>query len=52
MEDASHAGAGAKGKTSGAIEAVKETVEELLHRDDEDEDKNEQRAGRRDRRRT
>jgi gas vesicle structural protein len=36
MEDISQAGS--RGKTSGAIEAVKETVEELFHRDDEDED--------------
>jgi gas vesicle structural protein len=49
MEDLSHAGA--KGKTSGAIEAVKETVGELFHRDDQDEE-DEQRSGRRNRRRS
>ena len=45
--------AASKGKTSGAIEAVKETVEELFHRDDEDEDQDveENRSSRRDRRR-
>ena len=52
MEDVSHAGA--KGKTSGAIEAVKETVGELFHRDDEDEDQDaeEDRSSRRGRRRS
>jgi hypothetical protein len=52
MEDVSHAGA--KGKTSGAIEAVKETVGELFHRDDEgeDQDAEEDRSGRRGRRRS
>jgi len=37
MEDISHAGS--KGKTSGAIDAVSETVEELFRRDDQDEDR-------------
>ena len=50
MEDVSHAGA--KGKTSGAIEAVRETVGELFHSDDQDEVENEQRSSRTDRRRT
>jgi gas vesicle structural protein len=49
MEDVSQAGS--RGKTSGAIEAVKETVGELFHGDeDEDEDAHEKRSSRRDRR--
>jgi hypothetical protein len=51
IEDVSQAGA--RGKTSGAVEAVKETVAELFHRDDEDEDQdeNDQRSSRGGRRR-
>ena len=51
IEDVSQAGA--KGKTSGAIEGVKETVGELFHRDneDEDQDENDERSSRGGRRR-
>jgi hypothetical protein len=41
MEDISQAGS--RGKTSGAIEAVRETVGELFRRDDEDEDEDRRR---------
>jgi len=41
MEEVSHAGS--NGKTSGAIEAIRETVDELFHRDDEDEDEDDRR---------
>jgi gas vesicle structural protein len=53
MEDLNSSGA--KGKTDGAIEAVKEKVEDLFSRDDEDEDEDnyedEDRSSRSDRRR-